>query len=215
MPQELDNAYPQAIVGGRTSGPVCLASYESGLPPAVYEWMSPGAGEGMYLYLAYPTRHGRYHSRVAVSVVDSATPFTIEPLGGSMALLMADRRFRAFNVPDVFSSSPVRVERLVNGHLVDVSRSFPAILRRDADRIWSRTSQPGFLTGNNSGPLPFGWLAVLQSWIADQCRLGKAAPAWKRAGSILDQPRNRGRLARHLPHYLAHLRVTLRRWGYC
>lgn len=97
------------------------------------------------------------------------------------------------------------IERYDGTGFRDVSRSFTGMLRREA-RHFRRASLDPKRT----------WLGGLAAWIADECRLGHEARAWREINALLragrlngprDWPRNAGFV--HFAHRL------LREMGFC
>ena len=124
---------------------------------------------------------------------------------GAPEFLTGDNRF-AYEFTDFADSSgPVQIWRYRAGRFVDVTRRFPALIRRDARREWRRAlSRQG--RADNVG--------FLAAWAADQCLLRHCKPAFEQLGVL----RRQGRIGlgwdRTARKYLTHLRRFLRRTNY-
>jgi subtilisin-like proprotein convertase family protein len=123
----------------------------------------------------------------------------------------ADDRFAYAFTAYATSLEPVQIWRYDRGRLVDVTRSFPAVVAADARAAWrlylrERRAQPREVRG------------VLAAWLADQLVLGRGPAGWR----ALDEAYRRGDLGRGSKlygypagkRYLAALRAFLRRTGY-
>jgi hypothetical protein len=94
--------------------------------------------------------------------------YKLEQLDGSRPyeFVSADDRFAYEFTAYAFSGLPLLIERLENGHFVDVTRSYPALIAPDAARWWKDYLE------NRSGKTGLGFLAA---WAADEYNLGKEA----------------------------------------
>jgi hypothetical protein len=124
---------------------------------------------------------------------------------GLPEFLSRDDRF-AYEFTDFADSSwPVQVLTYRPGRFVDVTRRFPALIRRDARREW-RWAFSRKRRGDNAG--------FLAAWAGDQCLLRHCKSAFKQLGVL----RRQGRIGlgwdRTGRRYLAHLHRFLRRTGY-
>jgi hypothetical protein len=157
----------------------------------------------------YGSAAGRYALRTqvwgnpAMRTVDLDHDRTPEFVSG-------DNRF-AYRFTDFADSSwPVQIWVFRSGAFGDVTRRFPAAIRKDAQRQW----RVAFSRGSD-GILKRG---VLAAWTADECLLAHC----KRAFHELEALRQAGKLAgrKTCPcdpsarAYLVHLRRFLRRTGY-
>jgi hypothetical protein len=127
---------------------------------------------------------------------------------GRPELSSRDDRFAARFTAYAASASPIRIWRYDRGRLLDVTRTFPREVERDAALLWRdylrvrRTEARG----------------LLAAWLADQALLGRADDGWRR----LEEANRRGELGRGATvdgypagrRYLAGLRSFLRRAGY-
>jgi hypothetical protein len=127
---------------------------------------------------------------------------------GRPELSSRDDRFAARFTAYAASATPVRIWRYKRGRLLDVTRTFPREVERDAAQLWRdylrlrRTEARG----------------LLAAWVADQALLGRADEGWRR----LEEANRRGELGRGAKldgypaggRYLAALRSFLRRTGY-
>ena len=126
---------------------------------------------------------------------------------GLPEFVSGDDRF-AYQFTDFGDSSwPVQIWTYRSGRFLDVTRRFPALIRRDARRQWRRGLSKQYRSDNS------GFLAA---WTADQCLLRRCASAFKQLNVL----RREGRIGpdptgdRTVRRYLAHLRRFLRRTGY-
>jgi hypothetical protein len=124
---------------------------------------------------------------------------------GIPEFVSGDDRF-AYAFTDFASSSfPLRVWHYRAGVFDDVTRRFPARIRRDARRQWHWALAKPTRADNR------GFLAA---WTADRCLLRHCASAFER----LEVLRRQGRIGhgwdRTPRRYLTHLRKFLRRMGY-
>jgi hypothetical protein len=130
---------------------------------------------------------------------------------GRPELESADDRFAYAFTSYAASVLPLRIFRLERGQLVDVTRRFPALIRREADRLWHGYLRARRDRGNDLRGL-------LAAWAADMHLLGRGQEAWSR----LEQAYRRGDLGPRpslagWPQgraYLRALRALLRRAGY-
>jgi hypothetical protein len=123
---------------------------------------------------------------------------------GLPELVSGDDRFAYVFTDFAGSSFPLQIWHY-RGAFDDVTRRFPARIRRDARRQWHWALAKPTRTDNR------GYLAA---WTADRCLLRHRAAAFKR----LDLLRRRGQIAkgwdRTPRRYLRHLRRFLHRTGY-
>jgi hypothetical protein len=134
--------------------------------------------------------------------------YRLRVLGGSPAFLSADDRFAYAFTSYAGSALPVQVWRYRAGRMLDVTRSLPALVRKDAATLWKsyereRTSEYPDVRG------------VLAAWMADQYLLGRQDAGW----AALQQANARGDLEGDTMWpignaYLAKLRTFLAKNGY-
>lgn len=96
--------------------------------------------------------------------------------GRSVELVSADDRFAYAFASFADSLFPIRIWRYRAGAFADVTRSFPALVRKDAARQWR-----GFGAGRREKRSVRGALAA---WAADECLLGRCAPAYARVRAL-------------------------------
>jgi len=100
---------------------------------------------------------------------------------GLRELVTADDRFAYAFTSYAGSALPVQAWRYRAGQMADVTRSFPALVRKDAAMLWQeRTSEDGDVRG------------VLAAWMADQYLLGQQDAGW----TTLQQINAQGGLSR-------------------
>lgn len=124
---------------------------------------------------------------------------------GLPELLTGDDRFAYVFTDFADSSFPVQILRYRSDRFVDVTRRFPALIRRDARKEWRWALSRQRRTNN---------VGFLAAWTADQCLLRQCKSAFRQL-SVLRRQRRIGlgwdRTARQ---YITHLRRFLRRTGY-
>jgi subtilisin-like proprotein convertase family protein len=129
---------------------------------------------------------------------------------GRVELASADDRFNAQFTAYAASVAPIRIFRLDRGRFLEVTRRYPAAVKRDASSAWS-----SYRRYRARGEEVRG---VLAAWIADQYLLGKGERAWKQLAIAF----RRGELGRTAVkdgypagrEYLTGLRKFLIRHGY-
>jgi len=130
---------------------------------------------------------------------------------GLPELASADDTFAYAFTSFAASFDPIRILHFRQGKLVDVTRRFPAVVRRDAARLWGdyrrvRKSQYPDVRG------------VLAAYIADKYLLGEQKEGWKqlegalKRGELGRSPEQDGYPAGRL--YVTKLRGFLRHYGY-
>jgi hypothetical protein len=108
------------------------------------------------------------------------------------------------------SGTPVRVMRVVNRRLVDVTREFPALIRSDAAGLWRAYRAAARRREDVSGLLP--------AYVADEYLLGHGRAAWARLRRAVASPSWRRTVTdprwKNRQRYLVDVRRFLRRTGY-
>jgi subtilisin-like proprotein convertase family protein len=130
---------------------------------------------------------------------------------GRPELRSSDDRFAYAFTAYAASLEPVQIWHFERGRLVDVTRSFQAVVAADARSAWrlylrERKARPREVRG------------VLAAWLADELLLGRGGDGWR----ALEEAYRRGDLGRGPTlygypagrRYLAALRSFLRRTGY-
>jgi subtilisin-like proprotein convertase family protein len=117
----------------------------------------------------------------------------------------ADDRFAYAFTSFARSAFPIRILRFDHGRFVDVTRSFPSAVRRDARSLFAlyrseRRSRDRDVAG------------ILPAWLADQYLLGRGPAGWR----VLERAVRRGKLSKweNPGAYLRRVRAVLRRTGY-
>lgn len=210
----LDVAYDRHTVLHRTTGnglgivDLCVAKMAGYRTPVGLVIVGAGACCSATLQVVYPKANGEYADRNFAS--SSLGQIRIELLGRSLAILEPDPRFAYLFTDGAGSASPVRVMRLRAGRLIDVSSHFPQIIAKDASRLTADTHGQAYRIDG-----VWAFIGELNAWVADECRLGQQASAWKAAKRAVHHGRYRRWLAEHEPRYLSQLKADLVRWGYC
>jgi hypothetical protein len=96
-------------------------------------------------------------------------PYRLEDLvrDGIPELVSSDGRFDYVFAPYAGSGRPLRIWRYRAGRMLDVTRSFPSLIRKDAASFWK------FYRGE-----PATARGMLAAWLADEYLLGRRAQAW-------------------------------------
>jgi len=107
------------------------------------------------------------------------------------------------------SAFPIRILRFDHGRLVDVTRRFPRLVRRDAAELYA-------LYRSQLRSPDYDVRGILAAWLADEYSLGRGAAGWR----VLERAERRGELSRGPSGwpagkaYLRKLLAFLRRTGY-
>lgn len=99
----------------------------------------------------------------------------IQTLAGAPVFVSADDRFAYTFAAFAFSGLPVQIWSFASGRFVDVTRRFPALIRKDA------AAQYGAYLGNRARGLGLGLLAA---WAADEDLLGQSALVRQRLAAL-------------------------------
>jgi hypothetical protein len=133
----------------------------------------------------------------------------VERAGARRPLFVSgDSRFAAAFTDFASSAFPAQVWAYRSGRLVEVTRSFPTLVGRDAARQWAVYRK----TREGGGEVR----DVLAAWAADECRLGKGrqALAWLRGHPAVLSGNDDVGQSGSTATYLARLPVFLKRRGY-
>jgi hypothetical protein len=125
-------------------------------------------------------------------------------------LVSADARFGYMFTAFAASAFPVQIWHFDHGRMIDVTRSYPSRIERDADELWRlyQRFRPG----------PDDSRGVLAAWVADQYLLGRGEEGW----ATMERLREQGAFGPR-PHlagwpqgkaYLRELRAFLVKLGY-
>ncbi len=110
---------------------------------------------------------------------------------GVPELVSADDRFAYAFTSYAGSALPVQAWRYRAGHMTDVTRSFPALVRKDAAMLWKGYEQEP--TGEDVDVR-----GVLAAWMADQYLLGQQDAGWTTLHA--DQRAGRAQRRSHVAH---------------
>jgi hypothetical protein len=124
---------------------------------------------------------------------------------GLVEFVSRDDRFAYEFTSFAYSSFPVQIWSYRAGRFVDVTRRFPARIRRDGRRQWHWGLSRQYHADNS------GFLAA---WTADQCLLRHCTSAFRQLDVLGRQGRIRLGWDKTPRRYLHHLRRFLRRTGY-
>jgi hypothetical protein len=127
---------------------------------------------------------------------------------GIVEFVATDDRFAYVFACYACGALPIQIWRYEPGRFVDVTRDFPALVRKDAAGLWKGYRE----TVKSEFPEVRG---ILAAWMADQALLGKASSAWR----TLQRLERRGVLEGDEPwpsgkRYLRELRRFLTRTSY-
>jgi subtilisin-like proprotein convertase family protein len=120
-----------------------------------------------------------------------------------------DERFVYTFTPYVFSAAPIQIWRYRQGMLVDVTRSFPALVRGDAESLWN-----SYLKGRKEKDVDVR--SYVAAYVAAQYLLDRPDEAERALRIAL----GRGDLTRGTPgwpagpRFVSELKRLLRKWGY-
>jgi hypothetical protein len=199
--------FPVIITAPRTKGLICIAKMAGYTEPVVLYYVVFGASVGAELQALYPKESGLYSSASFEAI--NRINFEIRVLGGSPALVLGDPRFDCLFVACVGTFSPVLIEHLVGGRLVNVSDWFPSIIRADAASLSAATHQKWFKND------VWTFIGELEAWVADECRIGRGSAAWLKAENEVEHGQFKTWMAQFEPHFIQQLGADLKRWGYC
>jgi subtilisin-like proprotein convertase family protein len=163
---------PVGAIGrfGRPTGLVVRDLDADGEPEVLLDVFTGGAHCCVHslIYRYDPTRH-RYRlavhdwGNVGYRIVDLDR-------NGQPELRSADDRFAYAFTSYAGSVFPVRIWHYRHGRLVDVTRSFPGLVRADAANAWR-----AYLSLRRTDPR-----GALAAWLADQCLLGRQDEGWRK-----------------------------------
>jgi hypothetical protein len=130
--------------------------------------------------------------------------YRLRNLYGMRVFVARDDRF-AYRF-DCYACSryPLAVWNLTGRGMVDVTRRFPSLIRRDANRhrrVWRVRAR----SGNAAAPLA--------AWLADQCMLKRCRPGWRTVNRVT-RPGGVSAYYGGRERYIRKLRRTLRRFDY-
>jgi hypothetical protein len=199
--------FPVIITAPHTQGIICIAKMAGYTEPVVLYYVEYGASVGAELQALYPKASGRFSS-ASYDAINRISP-EIRVLGGSPALVLGDPRFDCLFVACVGTFSPVLIENLVGGRLVNLSDQFPSIIRADAASLSAATHQKWFKND------VWTFIGELEAWVADECRIGRGSAAWLQAENEVKHGQFRVWMARVEPRFIQQLGADLKRWGYC
>lgn len=182
-----------------------LRRLDGPVPTAVI-WLYTGGAHCCTVLLFVPLAGGASVSR---NFGDAGARIAV--LRGTPVLLSADPRFAYLFTSYAASGLPLRIWRLRDSRLVDVTGSYPERLRADA-REWWRIYEQARRRGDETR-------GVFAAWAADACALGRGAEVERRLVEGVRRGAFSGRRVEGFgpkgTAYAAALRRRLRGWGYC
>lgn len=116
------------------------------------------------------------------SLQDGLVVPRLRVIGGSPVIVVADGSFLARFADYADSAAPLRVLTVRTGRQRDVTTDYPAKLRREAAKLWTRF--------NNRPARGLGFLAA---WAADEDRLGHDSTIWPKLQELDDAGKLNGR----------------------
>jgi hypothetical protein len=200
--------FADTIKAPGTSGNLCIARVAGTSSPVVFDYAANGACCGSTLQALYRAGSGSF--KVATFGIPITGAMELAVLGGAVAVVASDIRFDFLFTDGAGSATPVQVSRFVDGRLVDVSRQFPSLIAADAKELVASTHSSWFRADG-----VFAFIGELNAWVADECRLGNAATAWRTAENDVAHGQYRAWMAENEPHYLEQLGSDLLQWEYC
>jgi len=123
---------------------------------------------------------------------------------GRQELVTRDDRFSYAFASFADSRWPVRILAYREGHMIVVTKSYPAEIRRDSASLWHEAMALGRRKANNQG--------MMAAWAADQCMLGRCTVAFTSIASLSKTGRVHGDLP--AAAYEHKLRAFLKRTQY-
>jgi hypothetical protein len=176
-------------------GPVVLYFVASGA----------GAGGGESFQALYPSTDGQYHEQATGGPVSA-----IGILGGSPVVVAGDPRFAYRFADGAGTVFPIQITRIVDGRFIDVSHDFPSLIEHDAQSLAASTHTQWF---EADGVQAF--MGETAAWVADECRIGRGASAWRDAAYEVAHGQFRVWLKQNVPNFIEQLGADLKSWGYC
>ena len=176
----LQNAAPRVAFCGQ--GPCGPSGYQGDPPLRVADLDADGEPEVVYsaftggahcCSIAQVYRLSAGATGYAVTEHGFGDPsFTLKDLNGDgrPEWLTRDDRFAYLYTAYAFSGLPIEILRYDHGLFSDVTRSYPALVRRDATVWWRRYHRARNRTDGTQ-------LGVVAAWAADRYRLGKRKAA--------------------------------------
>ena len=135
---------------------------------------------------------------------------------GALEYLSSDGRFRYRFGCGACTPYPIQIWAFRSGRFRDVTRFFPALVRRDA-RLMHRLFQQAVRAG---GPIRDPVRGALAAYIADECSLGRPWVGWRlfdaaaRAGDLTDPPSTASAFRYPVARFRRDLRRFLRQLHY-
>ena len=182
-----DTCWPNLVAGQSSAlrvvcldagADVALALYTGGAHCCVVEQVyAPSPTTGQYVM------HERDFGDAGVRFVASSTPRHVD-------LLSADDAFAYAFTDYAASGLPIEIIRFVRGRFVNVTRSFPALIERDASQ-WLAAFR------DQASSHYADTVGVMAAWAADEAMLGR----WSAAARFLDQQARAGHLNSALGAY--------------
>jgi hypothetical protein len=196
---------PQAVF------PLCIARFPGSDDPVVLLGLFTGGAHCCTVLRAYPVTGSGAGSEWDQQIGNPGVNVRPDPHGLGAVVVTADDAFNYQFAPYAFSGVPVKVltfEKL-GVRFVDVTRTYPDLVRSDAAQWWESFS------GN-----PSQGLGTLAAWVADQCLLDNGTEAWATIdrllaeGQLAGPPDNGGDWPTGAA-YVAALHAFLPAHGYC
>jgi hypothetical protein len=141
---------------------------------------------------------GRY---VSAQKDFASAGYVLRKLRGTWQFVGRDSSFDYAFTAYAFSLDPIRIWHYAHGVFTDVTRTFPLQVAADAGslmRLYRKTLR---------GPAPRDVRGILAAYTADECLLNRCNLGF----AVVGRAHTAGQLG---PHYIAALRVFLRRHGY-
>jgi subtilisin-like proprotein convertase family protein len=147
--------------------------------PEVFVDLYTGGAHCCFFTLVYRYDPARRAYRKVAHMWGNAG-YALRDLGrdGRAELVSGDDRFAYAFTSFAASADPIQIWSYRGGRFADVTRSFPAAVRRDADRLWQ-----GYLQDRKDKGTDVR--GVLAAYLADRVLLGEGADGWARLQEAL------------------------------
>jgi hypothetical protein len=191
--------FPYVVSGPDTRGSICITRMAGNKTPVVLYFVASGAGAGggESFQALYPSKDGRYRQEDSGRGPVSA----IKILGGSPAIVAGNPRFAYTFADGAGTAFPILITRIVDGSLIDVTDDFPSLIEQDAQSLAASTHTQWFKADGVQG-----FMGETAAWVADECRIGHGASAWRYAEYKVAHGQFRVWLNQNVPDYIKQTR---------
>jgi|GEM_PF-6563796 len=165
-------------IGDRPSV-ACLGAPAQGEAPTGFVGIYEGGAHGpLELAILYPRSASSYGAKL-VSYLDVGL-VSVSSKDGRFIMISRSAVFAYRWAAFAFTGLPLVVQHFADGRLVEVTRQFPDLLRKDASRWWH-------LAFHKSAGVPLyqSEPGPLSAWAADACRLEPTSAVWSTLALLL------------------------------